>query len=158
MPNNDKPGNYWLESGYSQEWKKILLFASLFLVVIFAGCHRAATPVATNSPPSSGPPVVVRGVVMDIETNGPLSDAGIELLIPGRRATTAAVSATDVRGEFVLDAVPPGTYRLRVTRAGFNELSMRVDVIRPDQGPLTIHLRSLYIKCPASRYHAPGCP
>ncbi len=132
--------------------------ALLCVAVIFAGCHRAATPVATDSPRPSGPPVVVRGVVMDMGSNSPLSDAGIELLVPGRRAESAAVTATDVRDEFVLDAVPPGTYRLRVTRVGFNELQMRVDVIRPDQGPLTIHLRALDIKCPASRYHTPGCP
>jgi protocatechuate 3,4-dioxygenase beta subunit len=135
-----------------------LPITSLCAAVIFAACHSAAPPVAAGSQPPSGPPVVVRGVVMDMKSNSPLSDAGIELQVPGRRAVTAAVTATDGRGEFVLDAVPPGTYRLRVTRVGFNELQMRVDVIRPDQGPLTIHLRALDIKCPASRYHTPECP
>jgi hypothetical protein len=130
----------------------------LCVAVMFAGCHRAAAPVTTGPPPPSGPPVAVKGVVMDIASNTVLSDAEIELLIPGRKGESAAVTATDVRGEFVLDPVPPGTYRLRVTHPGFNEYQMRVDVIRPDQGPLTIHLRALYIKCPASRYHTPGCP
>ena len=131
---------------------------SLCVAVILAACHRAATPAVGDPSPPSGPPVAVKGVVMDMRSNSPLNDVGIELQIPGRRAESAAVTATDVRGEFVLDPVPPGTYRLRVTRVGFNELSMRVDVIRPDQGPLTIHLRALDFKCPASRYHTPDCP
>lgn len=135
-----------------------LPIALLCATVISAACHRAATPVTSDPPPPSGPPVSVKGVVMDMASNSLLSDAEIELQIPGRKGESAAVTATDVRGEFVLDPVPPGTYRLHVTHAGFNELQMRVDVIRPDQGPLTIHLRALYIKCPASRYHTPGCP
>jgi len=118
--------------------------------------HSAPAPEAEPIPP--GPPVAVRGIVMDVRTNVVLRDAGVELLIPGRRAQTAAVTATDARGEFVLDAVPPGKYRLRINHVGFNEFQMSVDVIRPEQGPLTIHLRALDVQCPSSRYHTPDCP
>jgi hypothetical protein len=130
----------------------------LCAVLVAAGCHRASARVDDNPAPRPGPPVVVRGVVMDMTSNSPLSDVGIELMLAGQSAQSAIVTATDVRGEFVLDPVPPGTYRLRVVRTGYNEVRMRVDVVSPDQRPLTIHLRSLGIRCPPSRYHTPECP
>ncbi len=60
----------------------------------------------------------VGGKIVDRETNQPL--IGANVLVVG----TSLGAATDVNGEYTISNIPPGTYTLRATYLGYQEVSL----------------------------------
>jgi len=93
----------------------------------------------------SGPPDtlgVVRGRVVDAETGDPVSYAAARLA--GDRRALA-----DPSGVFLIRAVPPGHYRLRVTRIGFEPWTVDgIDVAAGNTAVVSVPLRRLPIRLP----------
>ena len=91
------------------------------LLSLFALIAAVSTASAQVTPPrdAAGPvraAGVVRGRVVNSATNMPLHRVKITL---NGDAANAPVAVTDTRGEFEVTAVPPGTYTLTATRAGY---------------------------------------
>jgi hypothetical protein len=66
--------------------------------------------------PAAAAAQVLRGTVVEEGTRAPVAGGLIQLL---RDSTTVAAAATNEHGRFVLPAIAPGSYRLRVLRIGF---------------------------------------
>ena len=78
---------------------------------------------------------VLRGAVTDTESNAPVIDAAVVLAQTGRFA------ATDNRGKFVLFDVPPGTYAVTVSRAGYLPAEVTATLVDGQELQLDISMR-----------------
>jgi hypothetical protein len=104
-----------------------------------AGCMRAAalillalalaTPLALRAQ-AGAPTVTVIGVVVDSASGVPVNAARISLGADG------AGVATNARGQFALPNVPLGTRKLVVTRLGYVDLEVVLDIADPMGGVL----------------------
>jgi hypothetical protein len=90
----------------------------LFALTCSVGWAQVATPPRDATGPAK-PGGVVRGKVVNSATNLPLHRVKITL---NGDAPNAPVAVTDTRGEFEVADVPPGTYTLTASRAGFLSL------------------------------------
>jgi protocatechuate 3,4-dioxygenase beta subunit len=93
--------------------------AILPLFALIAAVSSAASAQVTPPRDAAGPvraAGVVRGKVVNSATNMPLHRVKITL---NGDAANAPVAVTDTRGEFEVTGVPPGTYTLTATRAGY---------------------------------------
>src|SRR5215472_6495956 len=88
----------------------------LRLITIFLLC---LLPVAAQTTGE------LRGTVKD-PTGLPISQAKVVVKAEGTGAQRSA--ATDLKGEFVLQSVPVGSYVVEISSAGFKTFSQRVDV------------------------------
>jgi hypothetical protein len=82
-----------------------------------------------GSPQSAAPDLAsLRGVVRD-QTGGILPGAQVELLPDDANSATAVrTAASDAKGEFAIDGVPPGTYTLKVQFEGFRASMVKIRV------------------------------
>jgi|SRR5882724_1844212 len=78
---------------------------------------------------------VVRGVVHD-PSHRPV--AGVKITLSSTQSQWSRETTTNDNGEFTIDAVPAGTYSLRVEREGFTPISQSL-VIASDTAPI-LHL------------------
>ena len=79
---------------------------------------------AASAQPAPEPGRIV-GVVTDAETGDPLIAANVWLV------DTQWGAATDVRGRYAVEDVPPGTYDVRISYAGYQSLDTVVSVVAP---------------------------
>jgi hypothetical protein len=75
----------------------------------------------------------IQGTVKDKQTGEPLIGATVVLV------GTYKGTYTDDEGRFVLKDITPGTYDLRVSYVGYNEVLLTQLTIKPDQ-TLTLHI------------------
>lgn len=75
----------------------------------------------------------VQGTVFKKDTSQPLADATVELRKDQDNAGAPKTLTTDDDGRFVFDSVPPGRYRLTVSRRGYTRppLTINVDPRQP---------------------------
>ncbi len=97
-----------------------LLFSGVLLLLVQVANAQTAT---------------VRGTVTETDNNAPVVDASVVLSQSGKFA------ATDNRGKFVLYQVPPGTYTVVVSRAGFLPLEQAATVTAGQELNLNLTLR-----------------
>ena len=81
-------------------------------------------PAAMPQTPTQG--AQLHGIVLDA-TRAPIAGAGIKALLAGRSTGTSAVS--DHNGEFSVP-LEPGSYTVKVTADGFQEVSQTIDVLQ----------------------------
>ncbi|MFB6273835.1 MAG: carboxypeptidase-like regulatory domain-containing protein [Salinibacter sp.] len=97
-------------------------------------------------PPSpfaqSAPTSVVRGRVLDAETNAPLPHTHVF------NARSMIGTVTDSTGRFRLEGVPPGTKRLYVSHVGYEKKSIRVRAVPGRPQIVTARLASKVIQSP----------
>jgi outer membrane receptor protein involved in Fe transport len=84
----------------------------------------------------------VSGVVLDAVTNAPVEYATVALLSP-RDSSLVTGTVTNPQGQFVLESVPAGAYRMRITYIGYRNavkenLVVRADVPAVDLGSIKI--------------------
>jgi len=92
-----------------------LVLATLVALIVLAPAVGAQTPPV--SPTGVG---TIRGTVMDSVHNAPL--AGAVILIPG----VARIGLTGPDGRYVIDSIPPGSYRLAVSHPLLDTIGMTV--------------------------------
>ncbi|HLE46818.1 MAG TPA: carboxypeptidase-like regulatory domain-containing protein [Candidatus Thermoplasmatota archaeon] len=108
----------------------------LLLVFVAPGCvTRDIAPSAAPSPTDAT--TLLQGVVVD-ESMLPIAGADVRLLTAGRAQTPVAAALTLADGsfEFLVDA--PGSFWLAAAAPGFENASLRVDVVPP--GPIEARL------------------
>ena len=88
---------------------KIVRYALTLLMVLMAG---AAAAFQT-------PAVSLQGVVVELGTNNPLSNATLELRLAGSDAPARALAVSTNNGQFVFRGVRPGQYALTASRSGY---------------------------------------
>jgi len=93
--------------------KETIMRRLLFLFVLLLASMTAALGQSTKG--------IVSGHVVDA-TGAVIQGATVQLSPSGLSTTS------DPRGEFILAAVPPGSYTLKVTSAGFSNFSKSIDV------------------------------
>lgn len=122
------------------------LLALLMLGVGVAGCSGSDAGDAAGLPTGPVDPAgdvgTIRGLVQDDELN-PLANATVAV---AELADTKTTTGPD--GEFVLEQVPPGTYRLFVQKLGFESAAKSVSVSAGDETRLDITLDPLPVEEP----------
>jgi hypothetical protein len=90
----------------------------LFLAAVVMVLTRGSTGVGQASAQNGAvqPPGAISGVVLDATTKQPVRNALVQLSGPN-----AGGRLTDERGRFIFLGVAPGSYTLRVTKAGYFE-------------------------------------
>lgn len=78
---------------------------------------------------------ILRGTVTNAESNAPVFDAAVVL------AQTGLFTATDNRGKFVIFDVPPGTYTVTVSRAGYLPAEVAATVVGGQELQIDIAMR-----------------
>lgn len=71
----------------------------------------------------------LQGIVFKKGTNQPLSKAVVELRRDQQNASALNTLTTEDDGRFVFDNVPPGRYRLTVTRRGYTRPPLTISVV-----------------------------
>ena len=107
-----------------------LLLALTVLVALLAGCTQGGSPDEALPPAdftdleleATATTGVIRGIVVD-DAIRPIAGASV-LLTPGDKTATS----TDA-GTFGFDALEPGTYFLKVERAGYNATQTSTEVV-----------------------------
>lgn len=99
---------------------------SLIATVVFTVATTAGLPAQT-----------VRGTVVDSATAQPLGSVSIELV--DTASQVVARGSTDESGTFLLQALEPGTYHLRVQRIGYQVLESEVAL--GTRGDVTVPIR-----------------
>jgi hypothetical protein len=89
--------------------------AGLSLVIVFASCVLAASPVTAQLTTGT-----VTGTVKDPQ--GGVIPAATVVLVSETRGTRLPEAFTSASGDFVVVNVPPDTYTLQVTIEGFKTL------------------------------------
>ncbi|MEQ1747279.1 MAG: TonB-dependent receptor [Saprospiraceae bacterium] len=97
-----------------------LIFSTLFFLL----AHGISAQTAT-----------LRGTVTDAENNAPVTDAAVVI------ANTGLFAATDSRGRFVFENLPPGSYKLSATRAGYLPADASATLAGGEEAQLAITLR-----------------
>jgi hypothetical protein len=113
----------------------MLLLATLVsagaCVVQPASGPQGTVPVARNEGPAmSG--ANLRGTVIDAQTHAPISRAAIDIVVEGQGKYT---QQTDAQGTFAMTNVPPGQYKLRVRRDGYNVWQSELVTLQPGENP-----------------------
>ena len=93
--------------------RKIIIFIGLFLIII-------------SHPGFAGVTGKITGRVTDAESGLPLP--GVNVIIPG----TTIGASTDLKGDFVILNVPPGTYSLRATMMGYAAVTVTNVIVKID--------------------------
>ena len=75
------------------------------------------------------------GTVVAEATGQPVAYATVAVLVPGGAPVASGVSGAD--GQFALTGVPAGTYTLRISRLGYQDV-LRPGVVVPASGPLAL--------------------
>ncbi|HEX8528626.1 MAG TPA: TonB-dependent receptor, partial [Cytophagales bacterium] len=89
-------------------------------------------PVAGQGGPANGRAAgKVSGVVVDAVTNAPVEYATVALLSP-RDSSLVTGTVTNPQGQFLLEPVPAGAYRVRITYIGYRNAVKENLVVRPD--------------------------
>jgi outer membrane receptor protein involved in Fe transport len=89
-------------------------------------------PVAGQGGPANNRPAgKVSGVVVDAVTNAPVEYATVALLSP-RDSSLVTGTVTNPQGQFLLEPVPAGAYRVRITYIGYRNAVKENLVVRPD--------------------------
>jgi hypothetical protein len=127
------------------------------IVFAFAVMACARPEPQDPIPVPLGARVVFSGHVADADDYQPLQNVGLELSFANASNRPIAAAVTDDKGEFKFTNLDPGYYVLRVGRPGYNEQRLRVEVLRSDQKPLEVRMRSLRTRCVSGRYHV-DCP
>lgn len=106
---------------------RVILIASLMLMVPLAGCSDGDGPVDEEKPPVTIGPVakgkgVIVGVVVDdaVQT---VPDATVTLV------GTEEVRTTDASGNFLFKDLEPGAHFIKVTKPGYHEAQQSVEVV-----------------------------
>lgn len=97
---------------------KKLLYVSvcaLFLAVALCACKKVEQPGS------------IHGSITDKATGEPIKSVGVELLPIGQKALTG------LDGEFSFPEVDPGTYKLHITKTGYEELLSNEIVVNSDK-------------------------
>lgn len=125
---------------------------STILAALFVA---AASPIAAQTAPPATPPgfATVRGVATDSIRHQPLSNALV--VVEG----TPRIGLADASGNFQIDSIPPGSYRLSLSHPVLDTLGMLVMtelmVMRPGE-TLNVELatptaaRIVSLRCPAA--------
>jgi len=108
----------------------------VLLIALVAGVSLC--PAVAQTFPSS----VVRGRVLDAETNAPLSDTHA-FIVQSMNGTV-----TDSTGQFRLDEVSPGAKRLYVSRVGYANKSLRFHPTPGRTDIFTVRLEPKVLKTP----------
>ena len=103
----------------------------LFLLVVV--CPFVVTAAAQSSYHA----VTVKGIVLD-PSGASTPDAAVTLRQGSSRIRSEAM--TDVSGGFLLEAVPPGNYRLEVRHKGFETSVIPIKITANPPAPLTVKL------------------
>jgi hypothetical protein len=89
-------------------------------------------PVVGQGGPANGRSAgKVSGVVLDAVTNAPVEYATVALLSP-QDSSLVTGTVTNPQGQFLLEPVPAGTYRVRITYIGYRNAVKENLVVRPD--------------------------
>jgi hypothetical protein len=105
---------------------RTILFSCAFLVLL---------PLAMQA---QNPRGTLRGVVQDLKSG---RVPGAKIVVQAAESSLERETSSDSRGEFRLDDLLPGTYRLRVNASGFAEASAGVDVAVSTVREITVTLK-----------------
>ncbi len=95
--------------------------------VLVLAVLAAAAPISAQAPTGPGPQQAapageVGGVVMDAESNTPITNASVTVRAKGTAALVTGAVARD-NGTFRVQGLRPGTYYLRITSIGYGPVS-----------------------------------
>ncbi len=124
-----------------------LTLALLMMATALAGCADDAEPLDAGDADKGLEDIqveatkdtgIIRGVVVD-ETIRPIADATVTVLVDGEDAKT---TTTNVDGGFGIDGLKPGSFFVRVSKDGYKDAQISVDVQANNQNaaPLKILL------------------
>ena len=103
---------------------------------LMASVGRLFEPQGQTGDAAALPPVVVRGVLLD-QRKQPVPEAMVTLVAQASAGIHQAISGPD--GAFLVEAVPPGLYRLRVASPGHVVIDLASVEVPPGTG-LTFNL------------------
>lgn len=84
---------------------------------------------------------VVQGRLLDTATDQPVASVTVQLLRGEEGHNAATTDVTDEQGHFVLHAPASGTYRLRTTRIGYQQVTTRPFDLLRDEDPFEVEVR-----------------
>ena len=125
---------------------RILRMTLVTLLLGLSACVvKGAAGAGTMPPPSEGPPppaheggANLHGSVVDASTHQPIMKAAIDVAVENVGKYTQQTGAD---GTFDLRDIPPGDYKLRVRREGYQPWMSGVVTLRPgDNPPLDVAL------------------
>jgi Carboxypeptidase regulatory-like domain/TonB dependent receptor len=102
--------------------------AALFLILLFV----SGVPVLAQSPDGS-----ITGIVLDPDTK---SIAGAEIIAVNDLTGVKYVTATNTDGIYSLPNLPPGPYRIQVSKVGFKAI-IKPDIVLNVQDALSINFK-----------------
>ncbi len=93
--------------------------------------------VLVTAPSVAGDGMVISGRVVEHGSSRPVSDAQVEV------TETFVRTVTHHDGSFTLTLPHPGTYTLRISRAGYTPASTEITLQAGEQRTMTLELREL---------------
>jgi outer membrane receptor for ferrienterochelin and colicins len=127
----DGPGDL-RDRGFGMLVFRTLLFAGL---LVLTGWGSAPLPAQT-------PGTLLRGVVLDRATGGPVP--GAQVVVRDRQGTTVRAGYSGAEGQFRFSGVSPGEYSVEVGRIGFARgVETAVRLIEGGEVLLEFHLRAV---------------
>lgn len=125
--------------------KKTLTMALVLVATALAGCADGGSDplIAPDEPGLQGIDVeatkdtgIIKGVVVD-EAIRPVADAKVSVLVEG---TDPKVVTTNSEGGFGFDGLKPGSYFLRVSKAGYKDAQLSTEVKANVQDPPAVKI------------------
>jgi len=110
---------------------KALLF--VFVLITLLSSDAAASK---KEPKTSGPAILssLSGVVLDKDSNEKLAGVMIQL------TSTDQKIYSDAKGEFTLDGIEPGTYKVKINCISYKDKEVSVKIIKSQNEKLKILL------------------
>lgn len=96
------------------------------VILLMAAALAPSSRAVGQEPGSLG---TISGRVVDASTMGPLEGALVRLQEPEPEGATLLAAAADSRGEYRFASVPPGVYRIRISRLGYLPTEIEVELI-----------------------------